>query len=47
MVRTLWSGLSGKENLGWISHIPADRHKHGLILDFDLARQFYFADLFY
>jgi len=26
-----------KRNYGLVSHIPEDRHKHGLILDFDLA----------
>jgi len=39
-----------ERNLGWISHIPADRHKHGLILDFDLSSNFilqtYFTDQF-
>lgn len=39
-----------ERNLGWISHIPADRHKHGLILDFDLCSNFilqtYFTDQF-
>lgn len=39
-----------ERNLGWISHIPADRHKHGLILDFNLSSNFilqtYFTDQF-
>ncbi len=37
-----------QRNFGYISHIPEDRHKHGLILNFNLANNFilqtYFAD---
>ncbi|BBB47651.1 ABC transporter ATP-binding protein [Pelolinea submarina] len=39
-----------KRNYKHISHIPEDRHKHGLILDFDLANNFilqsYFTEKF-
>lgn len=37
-----------QRNFGFISHIPEDRHKHGLILNFNLANNFilqtYFSD---
>jgi simple sugar transport system ATP-binding protein len=37
-----------QRNFGYISHIPEDRHKHGLILNFNLANNFilqtYFSD---
>ncbi len=29
-----------ERNANYLSHIPEDRHKHGLILDFDLANNF-------
>lgn len=39
-----------ERNYGYISHIPEDRHKHGLILNFNLANNFilqtYFSDEF-
>lgn len=39
-----------QRNYGHISHIPEDRHKHGLILDFNLANNFilqtYFSEAF-
>ena len=39
-----------QRNYGHISHIPEDRHKHGLILDFNLANNFilqtYFSKAF-
>lgn len=39
-----------ERNYTHISHIPEDRHKHGLILDFDLANNFilqtFFTDVF-
>jgi ABC-type uncharacterized transport system ATPase subunit len=39
-----------ERNFGHISHIPEDRHKHGLILDFNLANNFilqtYFSEEF-
>jgi general nucleoside transport system ATP-binding protein len=37
-----------ERNYGYISHIPEDRHKHGLVLNFNLANNFilqtYFSD---
>jgi general nucleoside transport system ATP-binding protein len=39
-----------ERNFGHISHIPEDRHKHGLILNFNLANNFilqtYFSDVY-
>jgi simple sugar transport system ATP-binding protein len=35
-----------KRNYKHISHIPEDRHKHGLILDFDLANNFILQSFF-
>lgn len=35
-----------KRNLGFISHIPADRHKYGLILDYDLANNLILQEFF-